>query len=295
MNLKEALNMGEQRLKDARISDARIDAWLLLEWVTGITRAKYFMDPGMEMRDEDMEAYRQAIEKRCQRIPLQHITGEQEFMGFPFKVNENVLIPRQDTECLVELALEKYRPGMHVLDMCTGSGCIIISVEKFCEKTDGETSVFTGCDISGDALAVAEENAKLLHAKASFVQSDLFDELKEQYDMILSNPPYIRTSVIDELEEEVKCHDPVLALDGKEDGLYFYRRITEDAKSYLTNGGWLMFEIGHDQREDVMSLMREAGYEEISARKDLAGLDRVVFGRYYILDDSLRKRQLSVV
>lgn len=295
MNLKEALNMGEQRLKDARISDARIDAWLLLEWVTGITRAKYFMDPGMEMRDEDMEAYRQAIEKRCQRIPLQHITGEQEFMGFPFHVNEHVLIPRQDTECLVETALEKYEPDMRVLDMCTGSGCIIISVEKLCKNGDSGNGDFTGCDISEKALAVAKKNAKRLSAHTELIQSDLFENVNGRFDMILSNPPYIRTAVIDELEEEVRCHDPRIALDGREDGLYFYRRIIDEARDHLVNGGWLLFEIGHDQREDVKALMKEAGYQEITARKDLAGLDRVVFGRYYILDDSLRKRQLSVV
>lgn len=289
MNLKEALSMGEQRLNEAQIMDARIDAWLLLEWVTGISRAKYFMDPWKELREDEMHAYEEALKKRCQRIPLQHITGEQEFMGLSFKVNEHVLIPRQDTECLVERALEKYEPGMHVLDMCTGSGCIIISVEKLCENTGEKDASFTGCDISGEALAVAKENARRLQSEAGFVQSDLFERVEGKYNMILSNPPYIRTSVIDELEEEVKCHDPRLALDGREDGLYFYRRITDEARAHLVNGGWLMFEIGHDQKDDVMTLMKEAGYREISAEKDLAGLDRVVFGRYYILDESLHK------
>lgn len=288
MNLKEALSTGEQRLNEAQIMDARIDAWLLLEWVTGITRAKYFMDPGRELSESEIHVYEEALAKRCRRIPLQHITGEQEFMGLSFKVNENVLIPRQDTECLVELALEKYEPGMHVLDMCTGSGCIIISMEKLHQNQPDEDAGFSGCDISEAALEIAKENAKILHSKVCFIQSDLFEKVEKRYDMILSNPPYIRTSVIDELEEEVRCHDPRIALDGKEDGLYFYRRIIEEARNHLVNGGWLMFEIGHDQREDVMSMMTEYGYEEIHARKDLAGLDRVVFGRYYILDDSLR-------
>lgn len=284
MNLKEALCMGEQRLNEAQIADARIDAWLLLEWVTGISRANYFMDPCKELSEKESEAYVQAVEKRCQRIPLQHITGEQEFMGFPFHVNEHVLIPRQDTECLVETALEKYEPDMRVLDMCTGSGCIIISVEKLCKNGD-----FTGCDISEKALAVAKKNAKRLSAHTELIQSDLFENVNGRFDMILSNPPYIRTAVIDELEEEVRCHDPRIALDGREDGLYFYRRIIDEARDHLVNGGWLLFEIGHDQREDVKALMKEAGYQEITARKDLAGLDRVVFGRYYILDDSVSK------
>lgn len=288
MNLKEALSTGEQRLNEAQIMDARIDAWLLLEWVTGITRAKYFMDPCREMSEAEVHVYEEALAKRCRRIPLQHITGEQEFMGLSFKVNENVLIPRQDTECLVELALEKYESGMHVLDMCTGSGCIIISMEKLHKNQHDEDASFSGCDISEAALEIAKENAKILHSKVFFIQSDLFKKVEGRYDMILSNPPYIRTSVIDELEDEVRCHDPRIALDGKEDGLCFYRRIIEEAREHLVNGGWLMFEIGHDQREDVMSLMKEYGYEEIHARKDLAGLDRVVFGRYYILDDSLR-------
>ena len=289
MNLKEALCMGEQRLNEAQIADARIDAWLLLEWVTGISRANYFMDPCKELSEKESEAYMQAVGKRCQRIPLQHITGEQEFMGLPFCVNEHVLIPRQDTECLVETALEKYEPDMRVLDMCTGSGCIIISVEKLCKNGGSGSGDFTGCDISEKALAVAKENAKRLSAHTELIQSDLFENVKGRFDMILSNPPYIRTAVIDELEEEVRCHDPRIALDGREDGLYFYRRIIDEAREHLVNGGWLLFEIGHDQREDVMALMKEAGYQEITARKDLAGLDRVVFGRYYILDDSVSK------
>lgn len=163
--------------------------------------------------------------------------------------------------------------GMHLLDMCTGSGCILLSLLKYSNDCEG-----TGCDISEKALKVAEENAEMLSLNASLVQSNLFENISGKYEFIVSNPPYIPTGVIPTLMEEVRDHEPVSALDGREDGLYFYREIVEKAGEYLYPGGMLFFEIGYDQAEKVSSLMREAGYQEVTVCKDLAGLDRVVYG-----------------
>ena len=264
-------------LEKAGIADAKLDAWYLLEYETKISRAMFLADPDKEVEKDKAEHYRKDIETRAQRIPLQHITGEQEFMGLDFKVNEHVLIPRQDTETLVEEALKKIRPGMQILDMCTGSGCILLSL---LHELKPRTVTGVGVDLSKEALCVAERNAEKLKIDAEFLESDLFENVNGTYDVIVSNPPYIRTSVIETLQEEVKDHDPYIALDGKEDGLYFYRRIIEQAPAYLKKKGWLLFEIGSDQGEDVKNLMEQAGYTGISVKKDLAGLDRVVFGVY---------------
>lgn len=281
LTLKEAWEYGKCLLSDAGIREAELDSWYLLEWATHISKARYYMDTGHKLEAAVQEMYLDSLLRRAHRIPLQHITGEQEFMGLTFHVNEHVLIPRQDTEVLVEEGLKKIRPGISVLDMCTGSGCILISLEQLSKKDySGWKCSFMGVDISEKALLKAEENAKLHKATVKFQQSDLFEKVEGKYDLILSNPPYIRTSVIEELEEEVRGHDPYLALDGKEDGLYFYRKIIEESRKFLVSGGWLLFEIGHDQKEDVCSLMKEAGYSEISSKKDLAGLDRVVMARY---------------
>ena len=193
-------------LEKAGIADAKLDAWYLLEYETKISRAMFLADPDKEVEKDKAEHYRKDIETRAQRIPLQHITGEQEFMGLDFKVNEHVLIPRQDTETLVEEALKKIRPGMQILDMCTGSGCILESILKFAERK-GICVSGTGCDISEEALKVAKENDSRLQTGAVFIQGDLFENIAETYDMIVSNPPYIRTEEISSLEDEVKLHD----------------------------------------------------------------------------------------
>ena len=216
---------------------------------------------------------------RASHVPLQHITGVQEFMGLGFCVNEHVLVPRQDTEVLVESVLEVLKPGMEVLDMCTGSGCILISLLKLCGLADVKG---VGVDISEEALKVAIRNAEKLGIDAMFLHSDLFKKVDGVYDIIVSNPPYIRTTVIEELKEEVKFHDPFIALDGKEDGLYFYRRIVEESPKFLKKCGKLYFEIGHDQGEAVSKVMRDAGFTDVTVKKDLAGLDRVVFGVYNV-------------
>lgn len=275
LTLQTLYREGQIQLKDSGIEEYQLDAWYLLEYVTGISKASYYGDPNRELSAAQAEEYRKCIEKRSERIPLQHITGVQEFMGHEFFVNEHVLIPRQDTEILVEHALDKVEDGKKVLDMCTGSGCILLSILKRYQVQG------TGADISSEALQVAERNRKhLALPQVEWLQSDLFEKIEEKYDVIVSNPPYIQTGVIESLQEEVRLHDPYIALDGKEDGLYFYRRIIEDAKAYLEDGGWLLFEIGYDQAEPVTRLMEQAGYSEIYVKKDLSGLDRVAGARY---------------
>lgn len=275
MNLLKAYEFGQKELSLANIEDAATDAWYLLEFVTGVSRQAYFMNAQVELEKEQESTYRTYIEMRKSHIPLQHITGEQEFMGFTFQVNEHVLVPRQDTEVLVESVLDVLDSERKVLDMCTGSGCILISLMKLGNEVQG-----TGVDISTKALEVAKQNAKRLGVTPTFLHSDLFENVSGRYDIIVSNPPYIRTKVIEELADEVKLHDPMIALDGKEDGLYFYRKIIAESPNYLENGGGLYFEIGHDQGEDVKTLMIERGFSDVTVKKDLAGLDRVVFGVY---------------
>lgn len=294
ISLKNAYKEGKEILAKAGITEADLDAWYLLEFVTGITKARYYMDPDQSMDLEAWKKYKEYLEKRRNHIPLQHITGSQEFMGLEFLVNEHVLIPRQDTEVLVEEALEMMKQEtfrskgcLQLLDMCTGSGCILLSVMHYAEQKD----IFiegTGVDFSEQALLVAQKNEKHLRStkkdengKVNWILSDLFENVSETYDMILSNPPYIRTAEIEKLQDEVKLHDPFSALDGKEDGLYFYRKIVTDAKQFLKTGGILAFEIGYDQGKEVSDLMKEAGYDKVFVKKDLAGLDRIVCGVYY--------------
>lgn len=279
MTLEEAYRLGSTALDEAGISDAGTDAWILLEHVTGVSRTRYYVNPRQSLSEDEEKSYLSYIEKRKKRIPVQHLTGVQEFMGLEFLVNEHVLIPRQDTEVLVETVWKDLEPGMRVLDMCTGSGCILISLMKRMQTVSGEDGIHgVGVDLSREALQVAEANASKQNVGAVFVESDLFEQVEGTYDIIMSNPPYIRTSVINELQEEVKLHDPYTALDGKEDGLFFYREIIKKSKEYLKKGGRLYFEIGHDQGEDVKKLMEEAGFTQVTVKKDLAGLDRVVFG-----------------
>lgn len=273
MTYREAIGLGEKILIMAGIADAKTDAWMLLEMAAKIDRNYYYMHMDDEITKEQLEEYEWVLKKRSEHIPLQYIVGETEFMGLPFKVNSSVLIPRQDTETLVEEALKVAKPGMKVLDMCTGSGCIIISILHYGKELEGYAS-----DISRHAINVAKENAKLNQVAVSFETGDLFDHIKGKYDIIVSNPPYIRTEEIAKLMPEVQNFEPYDALDGKEDGLFFYRRIVEQAGNYLNPGGHLLFEIGYDQGEDVSELMEQAGFKNVRVIKDLAGNDRVVTG-----------------
>ena len=274
MTLHEMLSYGKDKLNKASIADSELDAWLLLEHVLKINRTFYYLHLNEEVEEEKFLEYSKLIHKRSSHVPLQYMTGVQEFMGLEFIVNPSVLIPRQDTELLVEEAGKKLEEGMNILDMCTGSGCILISLLYHYQKTQG-----MGADISKEALLVAKENAGNHGVESMFVVSDLFLNVNGRFDIIVSNPPYIPSKDIEGLMEEVKNHEPLGALDGFEDGLYFYRRIIKEGKGYLNPGGWLFFEIGYNQAKDVYELMESEGYKEIEVKKDLAGLDRVIFGR----------------
>lgn len=273
MTYQELLEEGRQTLKIAGIADAEMDSFLLFEYVIGMDRGQFFLKGKDLTSAEEVMQYRRLIAVRSSRVPLQYITGEQEFMGLPFSVNEKVLVPRQDTECLVELSLP-FVKGKRVLDMCTGSGCIAVSLTVL-----GNPSVCHAVEISEEALEVARQNAERNHAAVTWIKSNLFEKVTQTYDVIISNPPYIPPSVIEGLEEEVREHEPRLALDGGEDGLAFYRDITKGSKAYLEDGGYLFYEIGCEQAADVMAIMEAEGFSEVACRKDYAGNDRVVYGR----------------
>ena len=274
MTYREAIETGTRILQKENIADAKIDAWYLLQMACKIDRNFYYLHEEDELTAEQQSEYESTVHKRAEHVPLQYIIGEQEFMGLKFKVNSNVLIPRQDTETLVEEALRVAKPGMRVLDLCTGSVCIIISLAKNVADIS-----CTGSDISKQALLVAKENAKANEVEVEWERSDLFENISGTFDLIVSNPPYIPTGEIPGLMPEVRDFEPVDALDGKEDGLYFYRIITEKSPEYLTSDGYLYFEIGYDQGEAVSAMMRQCGYTQVEVIKDLAGNDRVVKGR----------------
>lgn len=274
MTYQEALRYGQIRLRAAGVLEVESDAWLLMSAVCRIDRNFYYVYGNEEMIKEQEKEYMALLEKRAERIPLQYITGEQDFMGLTFKVNPGVLIPRQDTETLVEEALKAVTPGMEVLDLCTGSGCIAVSLAKFVPGAKVQ-----GVDISPEALKVSEENARRNGVNVHFFLSDMFGQVEGKFDMIVSNPPYIPTGEIQGLMPEVKDFEPHLALDGKEDGLWFYRILAGEGKKYLKPRGMLMVEIGCDQGKDVSRIFKDNGYCDIKVRKDLAGLDRVVTGK----------------
>lgn len=273
MTLLEACRYGERELKRAGVPEAGLNAWLLLEYVSGCSRSHYLAYQEEELSEEAKRRFLEVIERRSKRVPLQYITGTQEFMGHSFLVSDQVLIPRQDTEVLVEEVLKVLKPGMRFLDLCTGSGCILLSLLLGCPGAVG-----VGSDISLPALEIAEKNRALLGQEALLLESDLFEHVEGAFDLIVSNPPYIKSQEILGLMEEVRMFEPVSALDGHEDGLYFYGRIARESCSYLKAGGRLYLEIGWDQGQAVPELLREQGFQEIEVKKDLAGLDRVVTG-----------------
>lgn len=278
MTVRELLEQGTRLLGQAGVEESASDAWILLEYVTGLDRAHYYMEMMSAVSADKEQRYLELIKQRSGRVPVQQITNEAWFMGLPFFVNEHVLIPRLDTEVLVEKVLKTVRPGMRILDMCTGSGCILLSLLNEEESLKG-----VGADISPDALDVARRNSVQLglDERAEFVRTDLFEAIPgdEKFDIIVSNPPYIRSDVIPGLMEEVRDHEPLLALDGHEDGLFFYRRIVREAGRCLKPGGRLFFEIGFDQGDALRELLTEAGYKDVAITKDLAGLNRVAEGR----------------
>ncbi len=290
--LKELISIGAKQLRDAGVADAEIDAKELYCFMQNMDRTALMLRWQEVLQDNQCEAYFDLIERRASRVPLQHIIGRQEFMGLPFEVNDKVLIPRQDTETMVEDALElldkgtlrgqEYTGGLgkgtDVLDLCCGSGAIGISIAKLAKGAH-----VTCSDLSKEALEVAQRNARLNDCKSvKFTESDMFDAFcgrlgKKKFNLIISNPPYIPPSVIEGLEPEVRDHEPMMALDGGEDGLDFYRIIAQQAPEHLKKGGVLMMEIGFDQRDAVKSLLQETGrFEKIVGLTDLTGKDRII-------------------
>lgn len=332
---RQLLEEGQNRLLDAGVADAGLDAWYLLEAAFGIDRVHYYLDQDRPVREAQLAkgygAYEENLERRASRIPLQQILGNQEFMGLSFFVNEHVLIPRQDTETLVETVLREYpEPERSVLDMCTGSGCIAVSLAVL-----GGYEQVTAADISLEALKVAKKNARrhfliqkgtvrsesslksedpwrlelktyltggsrfgrmgsrpasgrepaagemaagVREHRLTLLQSNLFSRFspEDRYDLIVSNPPYIPSAVLDGLEPEVRDHEPRIALDGLEDGLHFYRVLALECSKHLNPGGSVCFEIGYDQAEAVGRILAIAGYSGIETIKDAPGQDRVV-------------------
>ena len=313
---------GQKRLAAAGLAEAGTDARLLLLFVTGMRWNELLLryeealpeESAGEVSNDEGDAggrrpdpgkssiaarYLAAVDRRGAHVPLQYITREQNFCGLDLYVDERVLIPRQDTETLVELVLKecgelhrnhrtpgaekcgtqngKNTEGRTVLDLCTGSGCIAVALAKL-----GRFAAVNAADISADALAVAAENVRRTGADVTLVRSDLFSEIPGRFDVITANPPYIRSKVISTLTPEVREHEPRLALDGDEDGLAFYRRLASESPAHLNSGGRVYYEIGYDQGEAVCTLLRENGFSGVRCVKDLAGLDRVVTGVYHV-------------
>lgn len=274
MTIKEMLSKGMIILKGNNIDSPKLKARLLLQYILKKPRQYLIVYDNEEVGKKEQWEYFVNIEKLANGVPLQHITHHQEFMKMDFYVNENVLIPRPDTEILVEEAIKiaKKMNQPKILDLCTGSGAIAISIAK--NVPDAEVYAI---DISQKALDVANKNAKELDAKVKFIKSNLFNKMnKMKFDIIVSNPPYIKKDVISCLSKEVQ-KEPELALDGGIDGLDFYRKITEQAIDYLKLGSYLCFEIGYDQKDEVLDIIKkQEHYSNIYCKKDLGGNDRVI-------------------
>lgn len=278
-SLKGLLADGAKMLAQAGIDEAELDARYILEYITGLNSAQYFIHSEDIIEKDKAEEFFRLIERRSKRIPLSYVIGTRDFFGLTFKVDENVLIPEQETELLVEEVI-KHSEGKSVLDMCTGSGCIAISIALF-----GKPSKVAASDISEKALKVARENAKSLKAgEISFIQGDMFENVTDKFDIIVSNPPYIETGEIDELMPEVRDYIPRLALDGDIDGLKFYRIISKEAVKKLNKNGRIFYEIGYNQSRAVASILLENGFTDVKIMKDYSGLDRIVMAK---LDEKL--------
>ena len=284
MKIEELLKEGKENLIKNNIEDANVIARVLLQFVLNMNRNELVLKNGEEVEKQKEEEYKIVIEKIIKGIPLQYITNNQEFMKLNFFVNENVLIPQPDTEILVEEVLgivnknkeEKEEKTNKILDMCSGSGCIGISLANYMKNVK-----VTMSDISKDAIEVAKKNAKdnNVYDKVKFIQSDLFENIKEKFDIIVSNPPYIETKTIKKISKQVQ-NEPIIALDGGEDGLLFYRKLINEAPDFLNDKGYLCMEIGYDQKDKVINLAKEKNeFSKIEAIKDLSGNDRVIILR----------------
>jgi release factor glutamine methyltransferase len=280
--INHVLQEATQRLKECGKQDAAIDARLLLSFLIDYDRVDLLVHGNDSIKQEDYLKYIELINLRINGVPLQHIIGEQDFMGVTFKVNQFTLIPRRETEELVELALDLLSKtnDQIVMDIGTGTGCIPITIALFNKKV-----TCLGVDISSDALEMARSNGvyNQVDDRITWLLSDVLNEVPNKYhhsvDMIISNPPYIKSEDVSSLMIEVKNYEPILALDGGKDGLDFYRRICSEGKKYLKPEGYILFEIGHDQKEDVMNILIENGFKQLGFKKDLSGLDRIVYAQ----------------
>lgn len=280
MKLKELINYGKKMLLENEIQDSNLIAKMLAEYIFKIDRNQIIINEEKEISEDDKTKYYLALIEIVQGIPIQYITNNQEFMKLNFYVDKNVLIPQPDTEILVEEAIEiinKNKKEVKVLDICTGSGCIGTSIAKYTKNT-----TITMSDISSEALKIAKNNCiKNIEdtSKVKFIKSDMFEDIKEKYDIIVSNPPYIESKEINKLEKQVQ-NEPHLALDGGEDGLKFYRELANQAHKYLNENGYLCIEIGYNQKEQVIQLLKEnKKYKEIYSKKDLGGNDRIIIAK----------------
>ena len=275
MKIREALNKGSNILKESDIEYFKEDALELLSVILNTDKINIILNGEESLEEEKEQQYFNFIKRRSEKEPLKYITGYADFFGLVLKVKNGVLIPRVDTETLVEEVISIEREKKNILDMCCGSGAIGIALAKNIKDSE-----ITLADISEVAEEVTKENIVRLDVNnAKFIHSNLFENIgSNKFDVIVSNPPYIRTDVIDTLMEDVKDYEPHLALDGGEDGLYFYNKITKEASKYLCEGGYLCYEIGYDQGKDLRRLMEGEGFKDVRIIKDLAGNDRVAIG-----------------
>lgn len=279
MTIMESMKKGMIELKNSNIESPKLKSRLLMQFIVNKTRQYVIVNDMKELNLNEERRYFEAISKMRKGIPLEHITHQKEFMKLNFFVNENVLIPRQDTEILVEevIKIAQKTNAKKILDLCTGSGAIAISLAKYLPESE-----ITAIDISNDALKIAKKNAINNHVEnqITFINSDMFTNLnKEKFDIIVSNPPYIRREVIEQLDEQVK-NEPYIALDGGEDGLYFYRKIIKESYEYLKYNGYICLEIGFDQKIDVIELIEnEEKFDNTYSKKDLYGMDRIIITR----------------
>lgn len=278
MKIKELIEYGKNTLNKNEVQDSSIISRILAEYILNFNRQEIIANLDKEVKEEQRVRYYLALIEIIQGMPIQYITNKQEFMKLDFYVDENVLIPQPDTEILVEKAIEEAKKieKVEILDMCTGSGCIGISIAK-----NIENAKVTLVDISKYAIQIAKKNAlrNKVESQLTFIQSNMFEKVEKKFDIIVSNPPYIKTDVIPKLDKQVQ-NEPHIALDGGKDGLKFYKIIIEKAKKYLKENGKLILEIGYDQKEEVENLIKQSGqYKKIEVIKDLSQNDRVIIGK----------------
>jgi len=277
MRVKEALLYASDKLKENRIENSLNEAKYLLKYLLETDDIFFITNLDNELESEKLDEYKKLVEKRCKHIPFSYITGTKEFMGLEFYVDNQTLIPRPETEIIVEYMINNFsKQNLNILEIGVGSGCISISTAYYLKNIN-----ILGVDINEKALITANRNIQKhnLENRVKFIKSDIYENIKDKFDMIISNPPYIKKDVIKTLDRDVKDYEPILALDGGEDGLYFYREIINNAKKYLTENGHIILEIGYDQKKEVTDLLKENDFIQIKTIKDLAGFDRTIIAK----------------